>query len=494
MKYPIYYILILFSGLLVSGCSKWLDVKPYDQISEQDLFETETGFQRLLNGVYIDLNDDALYGQTLTVEMVELLAYNYLIGDDPTYWGDYIDLKNRNFTSEYWRGRLDATWDKAYALIRNCNTILENMESRQALFTGNNYNLVRGEALALRAMLHFDMFRLFGPVYKINATGKSIPYYTTTSLQIQELLPANEVIERLLDDLKTAAQLLADDPILTGDPLQPAAADGSSFTAYRALRLNYYAVQALLARVYWWASANESEPNAEQYKQLAIEHALVVINSQKFPFVDKSLVLGSPENPDRIFYTECIFSLTHTSRGLLFKNNNDPQLLPRPVLTMDPSLLEAPYFGGGDLYGGSSDDYRYIANWSKTGSSYYFYKYSDLPDVSLIRNTMIPMIRLGEMYLIIADLQTERPDMAHWVNLLRAHRGVRAQVEDNTFRPSFVGYEYVRELFGEGQCFYFNKRNYSAIMTKFEGVSEFIDASEKMYVLPMPDSESENRE
>lgn len=101
MKYSIYYILILFSGLLVSGCSKWLDVKPYDQISEQDLFETETGFQRLLNGVYIDLNDDALYGQTLTVEMVELLAYNYLIGDDPTYWGDYIDLKNRNFTSEY---------------------------------------------------------------------------------------------------------------------------------------------------------------------------------------------------------------------------------------------------------------------------------------------------------------------------------------------------------------------------------------------------------
>ena len=102
------------------------------------------------------------------------------------------------------------------------------------------------------------------------------------------------------------------------------------------MRLNYYAVQALLARVYWWASANESEPNAEQYKQLAIEHALVVINSQKFPFVDKSLVLGSPENPDRILYTECIFSLTHTSRGLLFKNNNDPQLLPRPVSPTDP--------------------------------------------------------------------------------------------------------------------------------------------------------------
>lgn len=494
MRHYVIYSLLLSSCFFVIGCNSWLDVKPYDQISEKDLFETETGFLRLLNGVYIDMNDDALYGRTLTVEMLELLTYNYLIGDDPTYWGDYIDLKNRNFTSEYWTSRLDATWDKAYALIRNCNTLLENIDSRRTLFTGNNYNLVKGEALALRALLHFDMFRLFGPVYKINPTGKSIPYYTTTSLQIQELLPANEVIVRLLDDLKNAAQLLAEDPILTEDPLTPANTGGSSFTSYRALRLNYYAVQALLSRVYWWASANTEDENYSEYVRLAIEHAMTVINSRKFPFVDKSLVLGSPENPDRIFYTECIFSLTNTSRGLLFKNNNDPQLLPKPVLTMDPALLESPYFGGDDLYGGSTDDYRYIANWSKIGSSYYFYKYSDLPDVSLMRNTMIPMIRIGEMYLIIADLQTERADKAYWVNQLRAHRGVRSQPEDDTFRPSFVGYEYLRELYGEGQTFYYNKKNYSVIMTKFEGISEFVDASEKLYVIPLPDTETENRQ
>ena len=228
--------------MAMTGCSKWLDVQPYDKISEDELFSTESGFQRLLNGIYIDLNDDALYGRTLTVEMVELLAYNYKIDDDPTYWGDYINLRDRNFTSDYWRRRLDDTWNKAYALIRNCNTLLENMELHREVFTGDNYNLIRGEALALRALLHFDMFRLFGPVYKNDPEGISIPYCTTTDLQVQELLPANEVIQRLLDDLNEAARCLQNDPIFTDDPLAPAPADGSVFTAYRALRLNYYAV------------------------------------------------------------------------------------------------------------------------------------------------------------------------------------------------------------------------------------------------------------
>lgn len=494
MKRYIKYVLLSVVLLSAAGCSRWLDVQPYDRISEGDLFSTETGFQRLLNGVYIDLNSDALYGRTLTVEMTELLAYSYVFGDDPTYWGDYINLRDRNFTSDYWRARLDATWDKAYALIRNCNTILENMEAHRepGFFTGNNYNLIRGEALALRAMLHFDMFRLFGPVYKINPTGISIPYCSSTDLQIQELLPANEVIKRLLDDLTEAERLLADDPILTGGPLEPAGANGSAFTAYRALRLNYYAVQALLARVYYYAAADNSDANAAEYVREAMRHARTVIDSQKFPFVDRSLVLGSPDNPDRIFHTECIFALTNTSRGQLFKTNFDPQLNPKPFFRMEVSNLETIYFGGD--FGGSTDDYRYIANWSKVGDAYYFYKYADLPDVSLLRNTMIPMIRLGEMYLIMAELQAERTDKVYWVNLLREHRGVGPQGAEK-FYTAVLGYEFVRELYGEGQLFYYYKRNYRSIVSKFEYTGDTsVEASEKLYVIPLPETETENRQ
>lgn len=492
-------ILSLLSILLLStGCNDWLEVQPYDQMAEDDLFSSEDGFKKLLNGIYVDLNTDELYGQTMTVEMVEIMAGSYLIGTDPTVWGDYIDLNDRNFTSDYWRTRLDNTWNKAYALIRNCNTLIENMDSHRDVFTGDNYNIIRGEAFALRAMLHFDMFRLFGPVYKLNPTAQSIPYITGTELQVQPLLPGNEVMQHVIEDLNEAERMLSNDPIITTtDHLTNHSITGDNFLQYRTLRLNYYAVQALLARAYHYISSYADDNQAEyKAKAKAYAEGIIDIAPIHFPFVDKANILGSPENVDRIFATEVIFGLTNVNRNQMFKNNNDPNHSPQPVLRMDPDLLEAPYFGGGTEFGGSTDDYRYIANWKKSGNNYYFYKYDDLTDVSLIENTIVPMIRLGEMYLIVADLYdevSERPIMGSWANKLREHRGVE-KMDETQYAPRFLNYEIVRELYGEGQIFFFYKRNYSSILTVFESPSQFMKASEKLYVVPLPDTETENRQ
>lgn len=74
MKRKIQLITLLCCTLVFGACDSWLDVKPYDQIAEEDLLNSETGFQKLLNGVYIELNDENLYGSTLMVEMLELMA------------------------------------------------------------------------------------------------------------------------------------------------------------------------------------------------------------------------------------------------------------------------------------------------------------------------------------------------------------------------------------------------------------------------------------
>lgn len=66
--------------------------------------------------------------------------------------------------------------------------------------------------------------------------------------------------------------------------------------------------------------------------------------------------------------------------------------------------------------------------------------------------------------------------------------------EDRTYLHSYLNYEIVRELYGEGQIFYFYKRNYSSIMTVFDPVTEVVRASEKLYVLPLPDTEADNRQ
>ena len=475
--------MILACSTMMVSCDSWLEVKPYDKISEGELQKSEEGYQKMLNGIYIDLNSDALYGQSLSVEMIEVMGGAYAIGTDNSVWGNYKDLSNYQYGTEYWRNRLDQTWNKAYALILNCNKILENIDQNQDLFTGGNYYAVKGEALALRAMLHFDMLRLFGPVYAKDSDKKAIPYYNKQTNSPEPILTANEVAEKVVADLEEARILLANDPVKTEGTLMSGSQDGTSnFMRYRALRLNYYAVEALLARVNLYMG-NKTE---------AFKYATDVIKTADqgiFPFVDKSLVIGSPADPDRIFSSEVLFALTNTSRSKIHKNFYDPSRLPNYVFRMDDNLMSNIVYGGAATTGGYQDDYRYRANWIATGSNRYFYKYSDMVANGSIQNTMIPMIRLGEMFLIAAESQSDNlANGVQYINALRRNRGV-ANLQ--TLTPDLLKYEYIRELYGEGQLFYLYKRLNSDIITS-SNANKNSKASDLIFVVPLPDSETEN--
>ena len=482
MKKILYTMILACSTMMVS-CDSWLEVKPYDKISEGELQKSEEGYQKMLNGIYIDLNSDALYGQSLSVEMIEVMGGAYAIGTDNSVWGNYKDLSNYQYGTEYWRNRLDQTWNKAYALILNSNKILENIDQNQDLFTGGNYYAVKGEALALRAMLHFDMLRLFGPVYAKDSDKKAIPYYNKQTNSPEPILTAKEVAEKVVADLEEARILLANDPVKTEGTLMSGSQDGTSnFMRYRALRLNYYAVEALLARVNLYMG-NKTE---------AFKYATDVIKTADqgiFPFVDKSLVIGSPADPDRIFSSEVLFALTNTSRSKIHKNFYDPSRLPNYVFRMDDNLMSNIVYGGAATTGGYQDDYRYRANWIATGSNRYFYKYSDMVANGSIQNTMIPMIRLGEMFLIAAESQSDNlANGVQYINALRRNRGV-ANLQ--TLTPDLLKYEYIRELYGEGQLFYLYKRLNSDIITS-SNANKNPKASDLIFVVPLPDSETEN--
>lgn len=482
MKKILYTMILACSTMMVS-CDSWLEVKPYDKISEGELQKSEEGYQKMLNGIYIDLNSDALYGQSLSVEMIEVMGGAYAIGTDNSVWGNYKDLSNYQYGTEYWRNRLDQTWNKAYALILNCNKILENIDQNQGLFTGGNYYAVKGETLALRAMLHFDMLRLFGPVYAKDSDKKAIPYYNKQTNSPEPILTAKEVAEKVVADLEEARILLANDPVKTEGTLMSGSQDGTNnFMRYRALRLNYYAVEALLARVNLYMG-NKTE---------AFKYATDVIKTADqgiFPFVDKSLVIGSPADPDRIFSSEVLFALTNTSRSKIHKNFYDPSRLPNYVFRMDDNLMSNIVYGGAAITGGYQDDYRYRANWIATGSNRYFYKYSDMVANGSIQNTMIPMIRLGEMFLIAAESQSDNlANGVQYVNALRRNRGV-ANLQ--TLTPDLLKYEYIRELYGEGQLFYLYKRLNSDIITS-SNANKNPKASDLIFVVPLPDSETEN--
>lgn len=480
----IIYTMIIACTTLFASCDSWLEVKPYDQIAEGELQKSEEGYQKMLNGIYIDLNSDALYGQTLSVEMIEVMGGAYTIGTDNSVWGNYKDLSSYQYNTEYWRNRLDQTWNKAYALILNCNKILETIDGNKNLFTDGSYYIIKGEALALRAMLHFDMLRLFGPVYSKDSDKKAIPYYTKQTNSPEPILTAQEVMEKITTDYEDALNYLANDPVKTEGTMMSSTEDGSSnFLRYRALRLNYYAVEALMARAYLYMG-NKTE---------AFKYATDVIKTADkniFPFVDKNLVIGSPADPDRIFSSEVLFALTNTSRGTIHKNFFDPSRLPNYVFRMDDSMMSNLVYGGAATTGGYQDDYRYRACWMATGSNRYFYKYSDMVANGSIQNTMIPMVRLGEMFLIAAESQSgDLKAGVQYVNALRRNRGVASLT---TLTPDLLKYEYIRELYGEGQLFFLYKRLNSDIITSATS-SKNPKASDLIFVVPLPDTETENR-
>lgn len=465
------------------SCDRWLDVQPYDKISEDELLQSEDGYMKLLNGVYIELNSDMLYGAALSVEMIEVMGGAYVIGTDNSVWGNYRDLSQYDYGTEYWRARLNETWNKAWSLILNCNLLLENIEDDIKLFSRDNYRIIKGEALALRAMLHFDMLRLFGPVYSRNPQQVSIPYYKSYSVTPQPLLPASDVAAAICKDLMEARILLANDPVRTSGVMMEGSTDVSfNFLKYRNLRLNYYAVTALFARASLYFGDKEAALN---YAQEVISS----VNDGVFSFVDKSLVTGSPDDPDRIFSSEILFALSHAQRNSLFKDYYDPSRIPNYVFRMDNDLMSNLIFGGGALTGGNQDDYRYRVNWVATGANRYFYKYSDMVDTGNIRNTMIPMLRLGEMYLIAAESCSD--DIAAglpYVNALRSGRGVSNLQELTTDN---LRYEYIRELYGEGQLFYMYKRMFAPVLFTSQNASN-PQPSDRIFVVPLPDSETEN--
>lgn len=45
--------MILACSTLMVSCDSWLEVKPYDKISEGELQKSEEGYQKMLNGIYI---------------------------------------------------------------------------------------------------------------------------------------------------------------------------------------------------------------------------------------------------------------------------------------------------------------------------------------------------------------------------------------------------------------------------------------------------------
>lgn len=88
---------------------------------------------------------------------IDVLGQRYKLSSGHTYY----DLNEYNYTNDGPKGTFEAIWKAAYKLIADCNEFLEKVPEHQDLMSQANYRMSMGEALAIRTLLHFDMFRIF---------------------------------------------------------------------------------------------------------------------------------------------------------------------------------------------------------------------------------------------------------------------------------------------------------------------------------------------
>lgn len=489
-------ILLSFTSLILgfSSCSKFLDVKPLDSIMEDELFSSVKGFNTALNGVYIELNTPDIYGENLSVGLLDIMAQYYNVSSVSEHSFRFYNTYDYGNTS--YKGKAEQIWKKSFSLISNLNTIVEQSDKHQDMLGKTYYGIYKGEALAMRAFLHFDLLRLFGSSYSDDLNNKVMPYVTNTDRQVQALLTNKETLDQITTELLTARELLKQvDPILTQGVLNQ---DGieNNYLNYRQYRMNYFAVTGLLARVYLWQG---DKINANKY---ALE--VIALGQQEgneiFPFVTPAAVLNRPGYTDRVFSTEVLFALYNDGRTNVYNKLFNNTLNATSLLTFTGTLTSAT--GRVKQLYPNENDYRYKEHWKEETVSnakvLYFSKFASVSDNNGVSNSyryMMPLMRISEMYLIAAETSNTLIESTYYYNKIQVNRAL----PEVTFNSSesladAIQNEYLREFIGEGQAyFYFKRLQKSGIPSPVRPGLDVVRMDKVHYIMPLPDSETSQR-
>ncbi len=490
MKKNILILFVLITGLAITSCSSWLDVTPPSQIREEAQFNSVDGFQQALIGCYIAMTDEMLYGRALSWSTIELMAGQFVELQASTS-NDYY-ISRYNYTSNNALSYINNVWAKGYNVIANANNALKYIELNKALLDNINYQLIKGELLAIRGFMHFDLLRLYGYGNLANRTDiaskSAIPYVTELAKEMTPQQGYAATINLIVKDLTDALALLAIDPVTQLHPssfYNEVNIDG--FYNNRQQKFNYYATSLLLARVYMWEGSQES-----------ISKALVLANK----------VIAEAESNGVISWTNS----TSVTDDMIMKSEHLMSLNTQNLTARTADYFKLNIIAAGDVKaqyvshnrimsiyeaeGIGNTDFRFAKQFIQNSvmldgkNAYTPLKYFGTTSTAITRN-YIPLLRIPEAYYIAAEcnVKKQNPDLATAVSLLntvRQKRGITVNLtstDANVIMNEIVK-EYAKEFYCEGVMFYLYKRLGKETIP---GYNE--SATDAVYVLPYPATE-----
>lgn len=474
-------ILVYAAALLgsLSSCNKYLDVKPEGFVSEEDAYKDITAVNARLNSIYTNMTNNSLYGERMTMSVVEALGQRFALGSR----NELYQLSQYNYDVKESQQATEAIWTKGYSTIFNINEFIEGLQKhyQRAGLSEESKDIYKGEALAARAYIHFDLLRLFGPIYAVDSTKIAIAYNKNTQSAIKEWLPAKQIMTEIVADLDSAEQLLAKDPIITNGVMATTELGANNFMRRRNYRLNYYAVKALQARVQLYRKNNTEALAAAK---------TVIAAADYFPWTTPQNALSEKENPDRVYSTEIIFGIQNSQLYANYDRLYSPALDINTILNTNEARLIS-------WYESNANDYRYAAQWIRPSNGSKTYptciKYADIIDKARTYRFTIPLIKLSEVYLIAAEAETNTSAAFNYLNKVRNQRGL-TNLPSNAVLATELQKEYRKEFFGEGQVFFCYKRlNLTSIPSGTSGTANRTMNS-NTYVVPLPNSETAPRQ
>lgn len=429
----IIFTLFLFAAI---SCGKEIAIEPTHSATIENAFKSIDDVEKSLSDMYINLRAVGYYGRNLSV-MGDMMTDN--LTEVGTSLANFREMTDWAYTSN--NGTVAETWQACFLVINAANIAINNVDKFATPATLKQANSIKGQGLAVRAMAHFDLLRLFADNYDRNATGLGIPYITASVLESSPVafkpsrFTIKESYDKIYADLTAAKALLAD----VNAPIN---------TASRRDKIDLTSVSAIQARVALYAKDYPT----------AITNATTVINA-----------------------------LPLASRAVF------------PTIWKDASVSEvafavynAPGEGGrlaGDVYSGASDRLQF------EGSAELFNQVDAVNDVRyntyVIRsytsgitahpNRLVPVkylgkgtsfdglvnfkaFRTGEMYLIRAEAYANTAGQAANalidLNALRAARinGFIAGVETGAALTAAIELERRKELWLEGHRWFDLKR------------------------------------
>ncbi|WKK57190.1 RagB/SusD family nutrient uptake outer membrane protein [Sphingobacterium sp. BN32] len=442
-------IVLLFAivSSIFGSCTK-LELKPTDSIDPTKAFRNAADVNMGVIGVYALLENNM--GQlSSTVSDENMYPIENTVGNSDAFRWFYTGA-NGSVTSFY---------NSAYKAIDGINRVLAAIERISAGSDDAQLPKYKGELLALRAYLHFELLRAYASGYENDQLG--IPYMTVSEISYPSRPKFQEVIANVKADLTNAKTLI-----------EPSLKDMT--------RMTRTAVSALQARV---ALYEKNWPEAITFSTEVID-ALPLATTTEFAdiWLDKS-------NKEVVWKLKRVGTTNSRIGDFYYRESGD-------------YVLYAPAFKLINMFDRTNDvrfaSYiKYAPERTGNKSKYLVNKFIG-GTAATPRLVDIKLFRTAEMYLIRAEAKTESQGNGNDdLNVLRKARikgYSNVNISNKAQLLQEIEDERFKELAFEGHRFFDLKRRKKNIERPNEDIvnasgAKTLTPSQAQYNLPLPNLE-----